>query len=209
MGYSEDAFAEWLKATRTHRKMSQADLAKALSERGITAHATTIAKIEAGDRAVRLDEAVELCAVLDGALGDLFPPGESRNLSRKLDALEIQLGSVQRHLEAAATTLYRAYETLEVGATLYRGAADTEEEARERAVWAVAELVTEQIQLELLALIRRLRHGLNAFELSDVELSESYTRIAALREAGALRAQRRDQVIDLNEERLGLDDSDT
>lgn len=196
MGYSEDAFAEWLKATRMHRKMSQADLAKALSERGIQAHATTIAKIEAGDRAVRLDEAVELCTVLDGALGDLFPPGESRKLSRKLDALEVQLGSVQRQLEAAATTLYRAYENLDVGATLYAHAAGTEEEARERAVWAIAELVTLQILDELGVLIERVRHGLTAFELSDSELSVS-----------CARRERRDQVIDLDHERLGLDDS--
>lgn len=199
MGYSEDAFAEWLKATRTHRKMSQADLAAALSLRGITAHATTIAKIEAGDRAVRLDEAVELCTVLGGALGDLFPPGESRHLSRKLDALEVQLASVQRQLQAAATTLYRAYDTLGVGATLYVDDAETEEEERERAVWAVAELVTEEIQNQLHALNERVRRGLTAFELSDSELSESYAR----------RKQRRVPVIDLDQERLGLDASDS
>ncbi|SHV28300.1 Uncharacterised protein [Mycobacteroides abscessus subsp. abscessus] len=198
MGYSEDAFAEWLKATRTHRKMSQAELAKALSARGIAAHATTIAKIEAGDRAVRLDEAVELCIILGGALGDLFPPGESRSLSRKVDALEVQLGSVLRQLDAAATTLYRAYETLEIGATLYIGAANTEEEARERVVWDVAELVTQEIQDELHVLIERLRHGLTAFALSDAELSEFYTRSE----------QRRERLIDLDHERLGLDGSD-
>ncbi len=198
MGYSEDAFAEWLKATRTHRKMSQAELAKALSARGIAAHATTIAKIEAGDRAVRLDEAVELCIILGGALGDLFPRGESQSISRKLDALHVQLGSVLLQLQAAQTTLYRAYDTLGVNATLYISAPDTEEEARERAEWAVAELVAHEFFCELNALIDRGRHGLAAFELSDAELSEAYAR----------REQGRELVIDLDHERLGLDGSD-
>lgn len=71
--------------------------------------------------------------------------------------------------------------------------AETEEEERERAVWAVAELVTEEIQNQLHALNERVCRGLTAFELSDSELSESYAR----------RKQRRVPVIDLDQERPG------
>lgn len=44
--------------------MSQTALAKALSEHGVKAHMTTVAKIEAGDRSIRLNEAVALSRVL-------------------------------------------------------------------------------------------------------------------------------------------------
>lgn len=48
-------------------------MAKVLSDNGTGMHATTIAKIEAGDRAVRIDEAVAIADALDIPLDDLLP----------------------------------------------------------------------------------------------------------------------------------------
>lgn len=59
-----DQFRRRLKSERERRDWSQADMANLLSEKGIAVHPTTIAKIEAGDRAVRVDEL--------NAIADLF-----------------------------------------------------------------------------------------------------------------------------------------
>jgi transcriptional regulator with XRE-family HTH domain len=60
-----DRFRLRLKAERERRGWSQADVARALSSRKVpNTHATTIAKIEWGDRGVRVDEL--------SALADLF-----------------------------------------------------------------------------------------------------------------------------------------
>ena len=61
---TEDYFREKFKAERRSRDWSQADVAKKLEKRGIDLHPTTVAKIEAGQRSVRIDEA--------RAIADLF-----------------------------------------------------------------------------------------------------------------------------------------
>jgi transcriptional regulator with XRE-family HTH domain len=61
---AEQRFREQLRAERDRRKWSQAHIAKLLSDKGIPMHPTTIAKIEAGDRAARIDEVT--------AVADLF-----------------------------------------------------------------------------------------------------------------------------------------
>ena len=58
-------FARRLRARREQLGWSQAELAKALSGSGLTLHGSAIAKIEAGDRAVRIDEAVAIASALD------------------------------------------------------------------------------------------------------------------------------------------------
>lgn len=55
--------------------MSQEELARRLAERGVSAHATTIAKIEAGTRAIRLDEAAEIAELFGISLDNLFGHG--------------------------------------------------------------------------------------------------------------------------------------
>jgi transcriptional regulator with XRE-family HTH domain len=73
----EDRFREQLRVERGRRGWSQADVAQMLSDKGIPAYPTTIAKIEAGDRAVKIDEAT--------GIADLFGVSLDRLLGRNLD----------------------------------------------------------------------------------------------------------------------------
>ncbi|MFV9459224.1 MULTISPECIES: helix-turn-helix transcriptional regulator [Rhodococcus] len=73
---AESYFRKRIKAERMARRWSQEDLAKRLAERGLTAHPTTIAKIEAGTRAIKLDEAAELAALFDISLDALLGRGD-------------------------------------------------------------------------------------------------------------------------------------
>lgn len=74
----DSRFGDWLKAERTKRGWSQPQLAKMMSARGIAPmHATTIAKIEAASRSVRINEAV--------ALADLFEVSLDWLLGREPD----------------------------------------------------------------------------------------------------------------------------
>jgi len=70
---TDDHFRKRLRAERIRRDWSQSDLAKMLSDNDIPMHSTTIAKIEAGDRSVRIDEATGIADLLglslDGLLG--------------------------------------------------------------------------------------------------------------------------------------------
>ena len=54
-------------------KLSQAQVALAMTHRGFTWHQTTVAKTESGERALRLDEAHALAGVLGVELTDLLP----------------------------------------------------------------------------------------------------------------------------------------
>lgn len=58
-------FRKTLRRERERRRWSQADLAKKLTESGVPMYHTTIAKIEAGERAVRVDEAAGLADALE------------------------------------------------------------------------------------------------------------------------------------------------
>lgn len=68
-------------------------MAKMLANNGLSAHATTIAKIEAGDRQVRIDEAA--------AIADLFDVSLDSLLGRKT-ALENDLVHAVRSLQEVA-----------------------------------------------------------------------------------------------------------
>ena len=68
-----DQFRERLKAERKRRDWSQEDVAKMLSDKGIHGvYATTIAKIEAGDRAVRIDELTGIADLFEVSLDQLL-----------------------------------------------------------------------------------------------------------------------------------------
>jgi transcriptional regulator with XRE-family HTH domain len=70
---TEDYFGKRVKAEREHRDWSQAQMAKLLSDNGIPMmHPTTIAKIEAGDRAVRIDEAAGIADLFGVSLDSLL-----------------------------------------------------------------------------------------------------------------------------------------
>jgi transcriptional regulator with XRE-family HTH domain len=68
----EDYFKKRLKAERESREWSQAHVAERLSTAGVHVHATTIAKMEAGDRAVRIDEATAIADIFEMSLDSLL-----------------------------------------------------------------------------------------------------------------------------------------
>jgi transcriptional regulator with XRE-family HTH domain len=70
--WTEDHFAKRLRAEREHRGWSQAEMAKMLSDRGISMHWTTIAKIEKNDRSVRIDEAAGIADLFDTSVDALL-----------------------------------------------------------------------------------------------------------------------------------------
>jgi transcriptional regulator with XRE-family HTH domain len=76
-------FGDRVKGERESRGWSQADMAQMLSDRGIQPmHPTTVAKIEAGDRSVRINEAV--------GIADLFEVPVDSLLGRKPEAQRSQ-----------------------------------------------------------------------------------------------------------------------
>lgn len=85
----EDYFRKRLKALRQSRGWSQSDVAKMLSDKGITQmYGTTIAKIEAGDRSVRIDEAAEIAELFGIALDDFVGRrGAERDRAHSLTAV--------------------------------------------------------------------------------------------------------------------------
>jgi transcriptional regulator with XRE-family HTH domain len=80
--WADKRFGERVKAERDHRGWSQAEMAKILSDRGIhPMHPTTVAKIEAGDRSVRINEAVGIADLFEVSLDSLLgrKPGAQRD----------------------------------------------------------------------------------------------------------------------------------
>jgi transcriptional regulator with XRE-family HTH domain len=102
----EARFRERVKQERERRKWSQADLSKMLSDKGIKGiYPTTIAKIESGERAVRIDEAT--------ALADLFEVSLDALLGRASGAQRNELTYTLRVLADTARDSSR-----QVGATM-------------------------------------------------------------------------------------------
>jgi transcriptional regulator with XRE-family HTH domain len=69
---TEDYFRKRLRAERESREWSQAHMAELLSNIVGRTHATTIAKIEAGDRSVRIDEATAIADIFEVSLDSLL-----------------------------------------------------------------------------------------------------------------------------------------
>ncbi|MCW2652034.1 MAG: hypothetical protein JWR32_3010 [Mycobacterium sp.] len=120
---AETEFRKTLRRERESRKWSQAYLAKLLSDRGITAYATTIAKVEAGERAARIDELVTIADIfgvsVDALLGHSVERSDDKPLV--LNALidtaqhaQWRVRSIEAELRAAIAALdgfgLRAYE---------------------------------------------------------------------------------------------------
>lgn len=117
MGRKERAevyFRKRLKRERDSRRWSQAELAKLLSDNGIPMHPTTIAKIEAGDRAVRIEEATGIADLLgislDGLLGR---KGMEDDASHAMSVLAEEARKIGIEVGDMMERLRRAYADLE------------------------------------------------------------------------------------------------
>jgi transcriptional regulator with XRE-family HTH domain len=77
----DERFGGRVRSERESRGWSQADMARMLSDRGIQPmHPTTVAKIEAGDRSVRINEAVGIADLFEVPVDSLLgrAPGAQR-----------------------------------------------------------------------------------------------------------------------------------
>jgi transcriptional regulator with XRE-family HTH domain len=76
---TDDHFSKRVRTERELREWTQAEMAKMLTAKGIQMHWTTIAKIEKGDRMVRIDEAAGIADLfetsVDVLLGRATPDG--------------------------------------------------------------------------------------------------------------------------------------
>jgi transcriptional regulator with XRE-family HTH domain len=103
--WTDKRFGKRVKAKRDARGWSQADIAKMLSDRGIhPMHPTTVAKIEAGDRSVRINEAV--------GIADLFEVSVDSLLGRKPGAQRSELTYLLRALRQSSQQVWAALETI-------------------------------------------------------------------------------------------------
>ncbi|MDT5120367.1 MAG: hypothetical protein QOE30_6106, partial [Mycobacterium sp.] len=76
------SFGKRVQIERTNRGWSQAEMARMLSENGIDPmHPTTIAKIEAGQRSVRINEALGIAELFEASIDSLLgrKPGTQNN----------------------------------------------------------------------------------------------------------------------------------
>ncbi len=92
-GAPEQAFAEGVRAMRQARGWSQAELAVRLGEYGFRMHQTTVAKLEAGERPIRINEAAALCTLFGVQLIDVLsggrqPEGDVATLQQRVDAAQ-------------------------------------------------------------------------------------------------------------------------
>lgn len=99
------AFAEWLRTARIKGGLSQKKIADAMRAQGFDVFLqTTIAKIEAGDRPIRLDEAAALASLfgttLDVALGLKEPESAGGFVAHDLVRRTALLQAMQRLIDA-------------------------------------------------------------------------------------------------------------
>jgi transcriptional regulator with XRE-family HTH domain len=102
--WTDKRFGKRVKAKRDARGWSQAEMAKMLTDMGARMHATTVAKIEAGDRSVRINEA--------SAIADLFEVSVDSLLNRKPGAQRSELTYLLRALRQSAQKALGDLETV-------------------------------------------------------------------------------------------------
>ena len=110
---TEVYFRKRLKRERDSRGWSQSEMAKLLSDNGIPMHPTTIAKIEAGDRTVRIDEATGIADLLglglDGLLGRKGMEDDQSHamsvLAEEAQKIGIEVGDMMDRLRLAYADL--------------------------------------------------------------------------------------------------------
>ena len=110
----ETVFRERLHDERKARRLSQAELAKMLNARGVPAYPTTVAKIESGERSVKLDEIAAIADIfgvsIDTFIGRQSNPARDKQfifgaMARELEQAGPQISQVQTNLMILALEL--------------------------------------------------------------------------------------------------------
>lgn len=98
-----ELFATWLRASRNQAGLSQQKVADAMVAQGMRLHQSMIAKIERGERPLRLDEAAALTRLfgttLDAALG-LKPNDPGSLAARQLAGRTSVLTQIRAAIDA-------------------------------------------------------------------------------------------------------------
>ena len=121
--WTDKRFGKRVKDKREDRGWTQAEMAKRLSDKGIhPMHPTTIAKIELGERSVRINEAVGIANLFEVSLDSLLghPSGpRQHDVTYELRALRdtarkssqevwVAMETIREHLEELPATLVGA-----------------------------------------------------------------------------------------------------
>jgi transcriptional regulator with XRE-family HTH domain len=100
-----------LRNLREARHWALREVAERMRDYGYTWHQTVISKIETGQRALRLNEAVDLAAMYNVNLADLFAPPTGREavegLRQEAGALQKALGEAMAREKAAQQEFIR------------------------------------------------------------------------------------------------------
>lgn len=94
----ERQFAANLKSAREDRGVSQVALAQHMADRGHRWHQSTVFKVEAGRRAVRIGEAKDLAAILDTTVDSLSATGDDRLMTAAIEARKAWQHYAESHL---------------------------------------------------------------------------------------------------------------
>jgi transcriptional regulator with XRE-family HTH domain len=169
------AFRDNVNRERESRKLTMAQLAKRLQDKGLKVHPTTIAKIEYGERPAKLDEAIALADVFGMSLDALV----GRRRRRATGDKSLPLHALAKR--AASTAV--AADALEAGLrdhlselkefTLRRDEASAAEEC-ERAAEALAEAasVTRRAAAKLQRVQQRMQRDFLTDDTHNDEESE-------------------------------------
>jgi transcriptional regulator with XRE-family HTH domain len=105
--WANERFGERVKALRDDQGWSQAEMAKMLSDKGVPMHPTTVAKIEAGDRSVRINEAEGIADLFEVSLDSLVGRKQrpDRDLNYALGALMDAAHTLRTELDRSARSL--------------------------------------------------------------------------------------------------------
>jgi transcriptional regulator with XRE-family HTH domain len=105
----DQRFGKRVKYERDHRGWSQAEMAKMLSDNGIQPmHSTTIAKIEAGTRSVRINEALGIANLFATSLDELLDRGQYASQN----PLNLALRGLHREARQSGDEVSRIHATL-------------------------------------------------------------------------------------------------
>lgn len=110
----EGIFRAQMKFLREQRGVSQTELARQLSDRGLSFHQQTVQRVEQGDRAIRLDEAYLIAEIFDvelSSMTDDLPEGD-RELLQIVDTFRRRSLSTQADLQEVLAEWVEEFEVL-------------------------------------------------------------------------------------------------
>ena len=104
-GLADERFAANVREMRERQGISQADIAKAMRERGWAFHPQTVQRIEAGHRKVSVGEAEAIAAILGTTVDRLTWPGREMSTAAMLDQVTARAESAREQIAEWTRTL--------------------------------------------------------------------------------------------------------